>query len=141
MSVSVDNIYSSLINNQTASKSGSLLSSSSSSSVVSGLTDTSDLQNSIENATTDAEMMKACKGFESYFVEQMYKSMQETIQKTDEDGDYTSMFNDKLVEEYGKSATEGEGIGIAKMLYESMQRNQGASTASASKDATTKTES
>ena len=37
---------------------------------------------------------------------------------------YVDMFKDTLYQEYAESATErGDGIGIAKMLYEQMKRN------------------
>ena len=49
------------------------------------------------------------------------------IPKDDEDSSgtgYVEMFKDTLYQEYAKSATErGDGIGIAKMLYEQMKRN------------------
>ena len=36
------------------------------------------------------------------------------------------MFGDTLTQEYEKSATEqGDGLGLAQMLYEQMKRNYG----------------
>lgn len=77
------------------------------------------------STATDQELMDACKEFEAYFIEQMYKSMEKTVMKSDdeEENPYMSNFGDMLTEEYAKSATEGEGIGIAKVLYEQMKRN------------------
>lgn len=92
---------------------------------------TSEIKNSLTNTdfskATDEEMMKACKSFESYFLEQAFKGMEKMIPK-DEDSSstnsYVEMFKDNLYQEYAESATErGDGIGIAKMLYEQMKRN------------------
>lgn len=82
--------------------------------------------NSTSVDSTDEELMDACKEFEAYFVEQMYKAMEKTIMKDEEDtNEYETYFSDMLVQEYGKAATTGEGIGIAKTLYEQMKRNLG----------------
>ncbi len=75
---------------------------------------------------TDEELMEACKSFEQYFIEQAFKGMEKMIPDDDEDSGMThlDMFKDTLYEEYAKSATErGDGIGIAKQLYEQMKRN------------------
>ena len=74
---------------------------------------------------TDDELMSACKEFEAYFLEQIYKGMEKTIMKADEEeNDYVSAFSDMRIEEYAKLATnQGDGIGLAKQLYESMKRN------------------
>ncbi len=80
------------------------------------------LKNS-ENAT-DEELMEACKSFESYLLEQVFKGMEKTIIKDEEEeNDYLAQFGDKLYEEYAKSASENGSIGIAQLLYESMKRN------------------
>lgn len=87
------------------------------------------LSNVSEN-TTDEELMAACKEFEAYFVEQLYKGMEKTIMKADDSEEsssqYTEYFGDMLVQEYAEAATEqGDGIGLAKQLYEQMRRNYG----------------
>lgn len=74
-------------------------------------------------AHTDEEIMEVCKSFEAYMLEQVMKQMKKTVMSDEEQGDYLAQFGDILYEEYAKSATEGEGIGIAKMLYEAMKRN------------------
>ncbi len=84
------------------------------------------LNNTDFSNATDEELMEACKSFEAYFVEQAFKGMEKMIPKDDESGStsYTEMFKDKLYQEYADSATErGDGLGIAKMLYEQMKRN------------------
>jgi peptidoglycan hydrolase FlgJ len=76
-----------------------------------------------ENAT-DEELMEACKSFESYLLEQVFKGMEKTIIKNEEEeNDYLAQFGDKLYEEYAKSASESGSLGIAQLLYDSMKRN------------------
>ena len=69
--------------------------------------------------------MEACKTFESYFIEQAIKGMEKTIPDNDDSSaSYLNMFKDTLYQEYADIASErGDGIGIAKMLYEQMKRN------------------
>lgn len=87
------------------------------------------LKNTLENTdyanSTDDEIMDACKQFEAYFVEQVFKAMEKMVPKSeDSEGDYMKYFGDTLYQEYAKSATEqGDGFGIAKSLYEQMKRN------------------
>ncbi len=84
----------------------------------------------VDKKTSEEELMKACKEFEAYFVEQIYKGMEKTIMKS-EDGDsatsmYKSYFGDMQTQAYAKAATEqGDGIGLAKELYQQMKRNYG----------------
>lgn len=79
----------------------------------------------------DDELLSACKEFESYFLEQVFKGMQKMVPKSDDDeSSYTSTlkdyYQDELISEYASMATEqGEGLGIAQMLYEQMKRNIG----------------
>ena len=78
-----------------------------------------------DNAT-DEEMMKACNEFEQYMVEQVYKAMENTIMKADEEeNEYESYFGDLRVQEYAKAVTEQGNIGLARQLYNSMKNNQG----------------
>lgn len=121
MSISVNDIYNSMLGgNQTFST----YALSQQSSALSNLAETSELQSTIENAETDDELMEACKSFEQYFIEQIFKGMKETTGSTEEDeSEYTSMFGDMLIEEYAKSAVDAQGYGVAQMLYDSMKTN------------------
>ena len=56
----------------------------------------------IQDAETDEEMLDACKQFESYLVQQMFKSMEESAKvfsDDDEDNsnDYVNMFQDNYL--------------------------------------------
>lgn len=77
---------------------------------------------------TDKELMDACKEFESYFVEQMFSAMRKMVPESEFTSSSNKMmrdyYQDSLNKEYANSLTErGEGIGLAKMLYEQMKRN------------------
>ncbi len=90
---------------------------------------TKKLENSLSGdmkEKTEEELMEVCKDFETYFVEQMFKSMQKMVPK-DEDSDnrYMDMFGDMLIQEYAKSATKQQDFGLAQSLFEQMKRNYG----------------
>ena len=75
---------------------------------------------------TEEELMEACKSFEQYFIEQAFKGMEKMVPKDEDESTmgYYEMFKDKLYEKYAESATDrGDGIGIAKMLFEQIKRN------------------
>lgn len=80
-----------------------------------------------KKGATDEEMMKACKEFEQYMVEQVYKEMEKTTMKDeDEENSYMSYFNDFRIQAYAKMVTEQGNLGLADKLYEAMKRNSGA---------------
>lgn len=78
----------------------------------------------VSEESTDEELMEACKSFESYFIEQMYKGMEKTIMKdeSEKENDYLANFKDILYQEYAQSAVDKEEFGIARLLYDSMKR-------------------
>lgn len=77
----------------------------------------------------DAKLLDACKQFESYFVEQMYKQMMATVPDdpldTGSNSQLVDYYKDSLVKEYASKTTEQESLGLANMLYEQMKRNIG----------------
>lgn len=84
----------------------------------------------VDKNATQEELMDACRQFEAYFLEQIYKGMEKTIMKADEEESegksYMDYFGDMRTQEYAKIASEqGDGIGLAKELYEQMKRNYG----------------
>ena len=91
------------------------------------------LKNQLENAdfseATDDELMAACKQFEAYFVEQLYKGMLKTIPQSEETSNYTStmmdFYKDQMVQKVAEMTTEQTSLGLAQMLYEQMKRNYG----------------
>ncbi|NLK29363.1 MAG: hypothetical protein GX306_13680 [Clostridiales bacterium] len=76
-----------------------------------------------KDMATDEELLEVCQSFEAYLLTQVMKEMEKTIPGRDDKNPYLEQFGDMLYEEYAKSATEGQGLGIARMLYESMKRN------------------
>lgn len=78
---------------------------------------------------TEEELMEACKQFEAYFVEQMFKEMIKTIPESEMSSGANSTlmdyYKDNMVQEIAATATETEGFGLAQTLYEQMKRNYG----------------
>lgn len=91
------------------------------------------LQNQIKSAdyskATDDELLDACKQFEAYFIEQMYKGMLKTIPQNEETSNYTSTimdyYKDQMIQGIAEETSKQSGLGLAQMLYEQMKRNYG----------------
>ena len=119
MSLAVNNPY------------GSLAASTMSADALTGIASSGKLANSIEGAQSEDEMMAACEEFEVYLIQKMFETMEQTAKvfsdEEDEDGnEYTSMFNDQMFQAVAQNMEDsGQGLGIAKTLYESMARNAG----------------
>ena len=84
---------------------------------------------SVNSSTSDEELMDACKQFESYFVEQMFKEMWKTVPETEYSSGSTnsmvSFYKDEMIKTIAEDSTEQNGLGLAQMLYEQMKRNYG----------------
>ena len=92
------------------------------------------IKNKIENsagAANEEELLDACKQFESYFLEQVFKEMLETTKVFSDDDEnvyatkMVDYFKDYAVQNLCEQATAGDGLGLANMLYEQMKRNYG----------------
>ena len=81
-----------------------------------------------KNATSE-ELLEACKEFEAYFLEQMFKEMANTIPENDNEDATTQRlvdyFKDNAIQQIAKDSTETKSLGLAQMLYEQMKRNYG----------------
>lgn len=77
------------------------------------------------DSAEDAEMLDACKEFEKYMIEQVYKAMDKTIMRAEEKSDYEEMFGDLRIQKYAESISDKGDFGLAKQLYEHMKSNQG----------------
>ena len=79
-----------------------------------------------DNAT-DEELMNACKQFEAYFIEQVYKEMIKTIPEEEYSsqatGTLVDYYKEKMVQEMAETTSEQAGMGIARTLYEQMKRS------------------
>ncbi len=92
------------------------------------------LQNTLDGVKGTAskdELMDACRQFEAYFVEQMFKSMMKTDPSEGNTSNYTSTmmdyYKDQMVQSMAEESTAQGGFGLAQMLYEQMKRNYGVS--------------
>ena len=79
------------------------------------------------STASEAELMEACKSFESYFLEQIFKAMMKTVPTDDSTSNYTSSimdyYKDEMVKTLAEQSTNQNSLGLAKMLYEQMKRN------------------
>ncbi|MBD5540430.1 MAG: hypothetical protein HDR00_04435 [Lachnospiraceae bacterium] len=89
----------------------------------------SNLSNADMESKTDDELMEACKEFESYFLEQVFKEMEKTVSifKDDEEDSSTSQlvdfFKESTITELASQSTDRNSLGLAQMLYDQMKRN------------------
>ena len=103
-------------------------------------TSTSELEKTLGSGdlsnASDDELMQVCKDFESYFIEQMFKSMEKMIPKDEDEDESSSMssmtdyYKEEMMSKYAEYASEsdgGKGLGIAQTLYEQMKRTYGSS--------------
>ena len=71
--------------------------------------------------------MDACKQFESYFLEQVFKEMDKTVMKAKEDEGASSQlvdfFKEQSMAKMAQQSTETNPLGLAQMLYDQMKRN------------------
>lgn len=78
---------------------------------------------------TEDELMDACKDFEAYFTEQVFKAMEKTVTVWNEDNEdssskYKDYATETLMQEYASiAASQNGGLGLAQMLYEQMKIN------------------
>ena len=90
------------------------------------------LQKKLENTSaksTDDELWQACKGFEAYFMEQIFKEMQKSVDalKSEEQDKSTSTlvdyFKNQTLQEICADSVDTQSNGFAQMLYENLKRN------------------
>ncbi len=77
----------------------------------------------LSSETEDETLLEACKSFETYLVEQVYKEMEKTVKDEEDENEYLSCFGDTLIQEYAKLTTESGNLGLAQKLYESIKNN------------------
>ncbi|MCI6552197.1 MAG: rod-binding protein [Lachnospiraceae bacterium] len=86
------------------------------------------IQNRDYSQSSEDELLAACKEFEAYFLEQIFKEMQKTVDVFKEDGsdpneNLVDFFRGNAVQELAATSTKTQGLGLAQMLYEQMKRN------------------
>lgn len=79
--------------------------------------------------STEEELMDACKQFEAYFLELMFKEMMKTIPQNEGGAASTTnmmdYYKDQMVQNIAKESTEQNSLGLAQALYQQMRRNYG----------------
>lgn len=87
------------------------------------------LSSSLKNlgaGSSDEELMKACKSFESYLLQQVITNVKDAlVPKEEKENDYLAMFGDRLYQEYATTISDSGQIGLAQKLFEAMKRNYG----------------
>lgn len=79
--------------------------------------------------SSDDELWAACKGFESYFLEQIFKEMQKSVDalKPEKSDNSTStlvdFFKDQTLQDVCATSVDKQSNGFAQMLYENLKRN------------------
>ena len=86
------------------------------------------IQTEEDKAQVDKELMDACKQFEAYFMEQIYKGYEKTAKvfSKDESGSMGKMvdyFKDLTIQDIAATGADTQSNGLAQMLYENMKRN------------------
>ncbi|ADQ45127.1 Flagellar protein FlgJ-like protein [Caldicellulosiruptor kronotskyensis 2002] len=79
----------------------------------------------LEKAYSEKDKQKlkeACEEFESIMLSTIFKQMQKSIPKGGlfKEGIADDIFNDMFVDEVSKNASKQGGIGLSKLLYDSM---------------------
>ena len=96
--------------------------------IIKETTDESLLQRRIEGAVDskkDKELMDVCRDFESIFIHMMLNEMRKTIPDSGfvEKSTASKIFEDMFDEEISQEiSNKGEGIGLAKVLYNQFKR-------------------
>lgn len=88
--------------------------------------------NAKKEGSSDDELLSACKEFEAYMWEQVFKEMEKTAKVFGDDKDkdaYASnmvdYFKDAVIQEVSSQASDQGNNSLAQMLYEQMKRNYG----------------
>jgi flagellar protein FlgJ len=79
------------------------------------------------STASDEKLMEACKGFESYLIEQVVKEMEKTIPE-DKNADagmsqIKDYYKEELVQKMSGKIAEQNGNSFAQTMYEQMKRN------------------
>ena len=89
------------------------------------------IKSKIQNTSaqsTDSELWEACKSFEAYFLEQMFKEMQKSVDAMKpERGDQSTStlvdyFKDQTLQDICATSADMQSNGFAAMLYENLKR-------------------
>ncbi|HCJ57422.1 MAG TPA: muramidase [Clostridiaceae bacterium] len=73
----------------------------------------------------EAKLREACANLESVFLNMMFKSMRNTVEKSDLMGESfaTGVYEDMLYEKFAEEASKGKGLGLGELLYKQLSAN------------------
>ncbi len=85
-------------------------------------------KSSEDKEEVNEELMDACKQFEAYLMEQVYKGYEKTVKvfSKEEDnsmGTLVDYFKDITIQNITTMQSDTQSPGLAQMLYENMKRN------------------
>lgn len=103
--------------------------------------------NSAASAVDEKELLDACKQFEAYLWEQVFKEMEKTAKvfsdENEEEGyasNMVNMFQDTVIQEIASKTVSDGPNSLSMMLFEQMKRNYNIGSAESAKDTETETE-
>lgn len=88
-----------------------------------------DALNEAAASKDDIKLKEACKEFESYFINYIFKQMQNSVYSINNGeglikrSQGEEIFTEMLNEQYSEKATEQGGIGLADMMYKQLSQN------------------
>lgn len=75
--------------------------------------------------TEEEKLMDACKQFEAYFIEQMYKEMWKSVPEAEYSSNSSrssaEYYRDNFIKEMASQTTENGELGLAQMLFDNMK--------------------
>lgn len=83
-----------------------------------------------QDVKSEKQADKAASGFEALLLQQMFKSMWSTVNKTDlmgENSNQAEIFQDMFQQAVADTTAKGRGIGVKKMVRAEIVRRGGAS--------------
>lgn len=94
------------------------------------------LNSSIESTDystqNEEELLDACKEFEAYFLEQVFKEMEKTVDAFKDENSASNysnsmvdFFKGQTIQSLAEQSTKSQGMGLAQSLFEQMKRNYG----------------
>jgi flagellar protein FlgJ len=87
------------------------------------------LKNTNYANSSDEELLEACKQFEAYFLEMVFKEMQKSTkifsagEEDTPNSHLVDYFRDFTIQQLAADSTERQGLGLAQQLFEQMKRN------------------
>jgi flagellar protein FlgJ len=84
----------------------------------------SSLQNRNYKSMSDSKLKDVSQEFESLFINQLFKSMRNTVPKNEwlNGGLKQDVFEDMLYNEYSKNIAKGGGFGLGEMVFRFLKR-------------------